>query len=95
MDLLNQKGLLLAICLVGAVLLAADEDQSDEAPQKSRLSTDDIHESQSEKTPVDEDDPPTGPVRDTKQSSQATELKPLELKERIRAHANIDLPQDI
>lgn len=94
MDLLNQKGLLLAICLIGAVLLAADEDQPEEAPQPTQLATEDIHEPESEKTPINED-PPTGPAQDMTQTSQATELKPLELKERIRAHANIDLPQNI
>ena len=94
MDLLNQKGVLLAVCLVGALLLTADEDRSDEAPQPSQLATDDVQERESEET-SENDDPIAGPDQDTTQSSHATELKPLELNERIRAHANIDLPQDI
>ena len=94
MDLLNQKGVLLAICLIGTVLLVADEDQSDEASQPSQLETNNSQASESEEISVD-NDPLTGPAQDTTQSGHPTELKPLELKERIRAHANIDLPQDI
>lgn len=94
MDLLNQKGVLLAFCLIGAVLLVADEDQSDETPQPSQLETKVVEERESEEISVN-NEPPTGPDQDTTQSSHTTELKPLELKERIRAHANIDLPQDI
>ena len=94
MDLLNQKGLLVVICLVGAVLLAADEDQSDEAPKPSQMSIEEVQEREPEETPVNKN-PSAEPAHVTMPSSQTTELKPLELKERIRAHANIDLPQDI
>ena len=95
MDLLNQKGLLLAICLTGAaLLLAADEGESDKDRPSSQLGTDESLEVKSELTNV-KIEQPAEQAQDTTQRNQATDLKPLELRERIRAHANIDLPQDI
>ena len=91
MAILSRKKVLLAICIVGAVLLAADEQKSDEAP---RPVNDEIQELTPAETTVD-DDARTEPAEATEKSNQVNELKPLKLKERIRAHANIDLPQDI
>lgn len=85
------RALVAAIGLVGAVLLVADEQKSDETPQPV---SDKVLDVESEETAVT-DDAPIEAAKSTMESNQANELKPLELKERIRAHANIDLPQDI
>ena len=94
MDLLNRKRALMSVCLIGAVLLGADEDQSDETTQRSETKTETVLAPSSPQTSV-KDDAAVEPVQSQKQSSQSSELKPLILRERIRAHANIDLPQDI
>ena len=73
--------------------MAADEQKSDEVP---RPVNDEVQEQ--ELTPAEttaNDDVLTEPAEATEKGNQVNELKPLELKERIRAHANIDLPQDI
>lgn len=94
MDLLKRKQLLLMLCLLGAPLVVADENQSDEVQQTSEHETNKELELKSTEPSV-ENNPSEEPVRSTTHASPATELKPLQLKERIRAHANIDLPQDI
>lgn len=97
MDILNRKAVLVACCLLSAVVLIADENQSETAPQPAGETTEAVIEPKSPKTTktTDMEDTTAEPVQSTPQTGQPTELKPLVLKERIRAHANIDLPQDI
>ena len=94
MDLLNRKATLLTVCLLGAMVLVADDDESEDTPQQPNEKTQVAIEPNSPETPV-ENESISEPAHSNTQSSQSTELKPLELQERIRAHANIDLPQDI
>lgn len=94
MDILNRKAVQVACCLLSAVVLIADENQSETAPQPAEETTEAVIEPKSPKT-TDTEDTTAEPVQSTPQTGQPTELKPLVLKERIRAHANIDLPQDI
>lgn len=90
MDLLKRKANLLTICLLGAMVLVADEDESEETPQER---DEKIERAVEPNSP--ENNPASEPAPSPTRSTQSTELKPLELQERIRAHANIDLPQDI
>ncbi|MCY4095337.1 MAG: hypothetical protein OXG05_09475 [Gammaproteobacteria bacterium] len=94
MDLLNAKKALVSVCLLGAVLLVADENGSDEVPVRLKQNAE---QAQELKTTVSSDkkEHSQETTQSKTPSNQATDLKPLELKERIRAHANIDLPQDI
>ncbi|MCE2406150.1 MAG: hypothetical protein J4G19_01415 [Pseudomonadales bacterium] len=94
MALLDRKQPLLLLCLLSASLLVADENKSDEAQQMSEPEAEKVVELKSEE-PIIENDRSKEPVQSPTQASPNTELKPLELRERIRAHANIDLPQDI
>ena len=94
MDLLNRKRVLMTVCLLGAFGLSADEHQSEETPQEPEQETQKVLEPMSTET-SDQDQSSPEPIQSTTQTSQSTELKPLFLTERIRAHANIDLPQDI
>ncbi len=94
MDSLKLKQPLLMLCLLSASLLVADENEPDEAQQTSEHETNKELELKSTEPSV-ENNPSEENVQSPTHASPATELKPLELKERIRAHANIDLPQDI
>lgn len=94
MDLLNQKAVLLTICLLGNVALVADEDQLDESSPQSEQETNAVLEPKVSKD-SDKNDSTPEPAQSKTQTSQPSELKPLVLNERIRSHANIDLPQDI
>lgn len=84
----------MSVCLIGAVLLGADEERSDETTQRSEKKTETVLAPNPPQTSV-KDDAAVEPVPSQTQSRQSSELKPLILRERIRAHANIDLPQDI
>lgn len=97
MDILNRKTILATICLLSAVALIADEDQSETTPQLAGEAPEAVLEPTSPKTTetTDKEDTDAESVQSATQTSQSIELKPLVLKERIRAHANIDLPQDI
>ena len=94
MDLLNPKKALISVCLLGALLLVADENGSDEVPKRLEQRAENVQGRKSaDSNNKNETSPETTQTKTV--SSQATDLKPLELQARIRAHANIDLPQDI
>lgn len=95
MDLLSRKEALLTICLLGAACLSADENQSDEAPQPSQRAEEVALDDDKPTEPSDKKAPVSEPAETKTPSAPSAKLKPLELKERVRAHANIDLPQDI
>ena len=94
MDLLNPKRALITVSLLGAMLLTADESEPGESSERLPKKTDAEQELSSTDSSVTKESPQE-PTQTKTSSSQATDLKPLELRERIRAHANIDLPQDI
>ena len=95
MDLLSRKEVLLTICLFGSLALVADEDQPMETPQQTEQETKATLAPASSKETSDKTDSANEPIQPPLETNQSSELKPLVLKERIRAHANIDFPQDI
>lgn len=94
MDLLRSKRVLIAIAVVGAMLLTADENDSGETSERLQQHTEEAQVPASTDSTANKDSSPE-PKQTKTIATQATDLKPLELQERIRAHANIDLPQDI
>ncbi|MCY3859585.1 MAG: hypothetical protein OXG25_11835 [Gammaproteobacteria bacterium] len=94
MDLLKPKNALIGVCLLGAALISADENLHDDEPKRLEQTAENVQASKSTNSSV-EKEPTPEPTGNKTPNRQATDLKPLELKERIRAHANIDLPQDI
>lgn len=93
MDLLKIVRIGVFTALLGSPATLAEEEAppapADASAQETQQQSDDATATA---TPAQDSQTAT---QSASPNAQPKELKPLELKERIRAHANIDLPQDI